>query len=194
MDTGFRTGQTDEVIRFQFGTPVRSAMIWGMQFMKEQLVRLGTNIDIKIKYYYYKDAQHGVYSDFRNPTEVANTYHTVSGVNANSLDDNGLLYFTHPSDPNKPLKFVAATVEFILNAGYINFDLLGMLYDFDTASDGKHADNADDMFNEKVIATYWMKGKITYLRHIFSISLKNSCNFKFLIRGWHRDNIQHPVT
>ena len=159
MDKGFKTGQNSQAIRFQFGNPVRSAMIWGMQFMKEQLVKFGSDLNIKIKFYYNRDQQRGAYSDPQNPTEIADTYHTISNINANSLDDNGLLYFTHPSDPNKPLKFVCTTVTFVMNAAYLNFDLLGMLYYFDTASDGKHNDGKNDGFNTERITSFWMKGK-----------------------------------
>ena len=160
IDDGFKTGQNNQIIQFQFGNPVRSAMIWGMQFMKEQLVKFGSDLNIKIKFYYNKDVARGAYSDFRNPTEISNTYHTISGINSNSLDDNGLLYFTHPGDPNKPLKFVCATVDFVMNAAYLNFDLLGMLYDYDTARDGKHNDGKNDQFNNDRISSFWMKGTI----------------------------------
>ena len=64
-DTGFRTYDT---VFFRFGNPDRSAMIWGMVFMKEQFKQqFDTSFIVMIGYNYYKDVERGAYtsSDWR---------------------------------------------------------------------------------------------------------------------------------
>ena len=41
----------------------------------------------------------------------------------------------------------------------MNFDFVGSFFDFETFSDGKHADNRPDNFYNTYIQDYWIKGK-----------------------------------
>lgn len=64
-DTGFRTSHRNY---FRFGNPDRSALIWGMVFMKEQIKQqFDTSFSLWIAYNYYKDVERGAYtsSDLR---------------------------------------------------------------------------------------------------------------------------------
>ena len=160
LQSGFRTGNTNEYVFIKFGTPDRSAMIWGMQFMKEQIRYLGGSITVHLSYNYYKDVARGIYaaSDLRSPLDLTNTEYTFT-VSTTDLDDNGLYFFTD-SGSQKPNKFVASTVFVKLNAGYINFDFIGTFYSFNSAWDGKHFDNLNDNWNEPVIANYWMSSML----------------------------------
>ena len=160
MDSGFRTMEGD-YIKFWLGSPDRTALIWGMHFMKEQVIKKGT-ISMRIAYNYYKDSlDRGLYgyTDKRSPVTVGLGHETHSiSISWSDLDVNGLYFFKHPDNPSQPLKFVASEIMLELRSGYLNFDFLGSFYDYDTAWDGKNSDNKDDNFNERVIGSFWIIG------------------------------------
>ena len=160
LSSGFRTGNTDQYVYIKFGTPDRSAMIWGMQFMREQVKKLGGSVTVKLSYNYYKDVAIGAYaaSDFRSPMDLINDGFTFT-VDLTDMDEKGLYFFTDPST-QKANRFIASTVFVALNSGYINFDFIGTIYSFDAAWDGKHSDMTNDQWNEPVIANYWISSKI----------------------------------
>ena len=160
LQSGFRTGNSDEYVFIKFGTPDRSALIWGMQFMREQIRKLGGSITVKLSFNYYKDVARGAYaaSDFRSPLDLTSSGYTFT-VNIDDLDNNGLYFFTD-SGTQKPIKFVASSVFVNLNSGYINFDFVGSFYSFDSAWDGKHWDNLNDVWNDVSIANYWIPSKL----------------------------------
>ena len=160
LNSGFRTGNSDEFVYIKFGTPDRSAMIWGMIFMREQIKKLGGSVTVKLSYNYYKDIALGAYaaSDFRSPMDLTNTEYTFT-VSLSDLDAKGLYFFTDPST-QKVNRFVASTVFVSLNSGYINFDFIGTFYNFDTAWDGKHYDMKNDAWNTVEIANYWISSKL----------------------------------
>ena len=48
LDSGFRTGMDKESLVFDFSqNQARSAVIWGMQFLKPQVAKVGSQTDIK---------------------------------------------------------------------------------------------------------------------------------------------------
>ena len=168
LDSGFKTGSTDKEIVFKFGNPDRSAMIWGMQFLKMQIEMIGGISSVKLGYKYYKDLEGAAYTNLQNPTQIQNGYWDFS-VSSSDLDANGLLFFKDPADSQKHLNFVASEVTLIMNSGMVNFDFIGMIYDFQTAATGKHSDNAWDAFQTLRFSNFWLSGKyIFFFKKIFS--------------------------
>ena len=148
----------------RFGDPDRTALIWGMQFMRAQLEKRGTN-RMKIAYNYYKDAERGLYAaDAKRSLTSLNPMHETNEISfsLSDIDDNGLFFFKNPDNPSRFMKIVASTIFIEWKSHYFNFDFLGTFYDYDTAWDGKHSDNKDDNFNDRVIGSFWITGEITY--------------------------------
>ena len=180
LESGFRTMETG-YLKIRFGDPDRTALIWGMQFMKEQVQKRGTN-SMKIAYNYYKDAERGLYAaDAKRSLTSLNPLHETNEISfsLSDIDDNGLYFFKHPDNPAHPLKIVASSMSIEFKSHYFNFDFLGTFYDYDTAWDGKHSDNKDDNFNSRVMGSFWITGEITR---------SNAVILKILpCRGWFRN-------
>ena len=162
IDTGFNTGDTGFLF-FKFGEPDRTALIWGVRFMREQIHLLG-GITFKIAYNYHKDVERGAYGSgvMRNPSENSDSTLDIS-ITAADLDDNGLYFFKDPSNNQKPLKIVASHIYLDLSAGYINLDFVGTFYDFGVASTGKQGDNRDDNWRTRKIGNFWVSGECEYV-------------------------------
>ena len=157
LDSGFKTGNTDKEIVIRFGDPDRSAMIWGMQFMKIQIEMIGGISSVSLGYKYYKDVEGSAYSNLQDPTQLQDGHWDFS-ISSSDLDDNGLLFFKDPSDAQKPLTFIASEVNLKMSSGIVNFDFIGMIYDFQVAASGKHADNSGDTFLSLPFGDYWITG------------------------------------
>ena len=146
---------------FKLGNPDRSAVIWGIRFLKTQLAGQYP-IQIRLRYSYYKDVDRGSYPFFwfgQNPNELEQTAFVVD-VNEQDIDSYGIYYFKDKNDPSKPMIFVASTVMVYINniaPKNLNFDLVGSFFDFETAVDGKHGDNKTDNFLNKNIGQFWVK-------------------------------------
>ena len=157
--TGIFTGPADTWVKIRFGDPDRSALIWGMVFMRQQ-VEAKTQLNIKLSTQYFKDVEAGVYPDtdssgaaegMRHPNDIiAGSYDFTVAVA--DLDENGLYFF--------PFMFVSSKVYIDIDADdYINFDFLGSFFDFDTASTGQHpADNKMDDFRNHGIGNFFIAG------------------------------------
>lgn len=153
LHSGFTTKNTNNELYFYFQ---RTTLIWGMQFMREQVKNIGS-IDIQLWFSYAKDRERGAYSGWRSPVALSDTALTFS-VTVNDLDGNGLYYFKDLQNTQKVHMFVTTEVKIITNSGYLNFDFLGTFYEFGTASIGKHSDNSNDNFNSKIISNFWISG------------------------------------
>ena len=161
MESGFRTTENGFLV-IRFGDPDRTALIWGMQFMKEQVQKRGTN-KMKIAYNYYKDAERGLYAaDAKRSLTSLNPLHETNEISfsLSDIDDNGLYFFKNPDNPSRFMNIVASTIFIEWKSHYFNFDFLGTFYDYETAWDGKK-DNKDDNFNDRVIGSFWITGEIT---------------------------------
>ena len=100
VDTGVDTGTSDDVIIIKFGDPHRSAMVWGIQFMKEQFSGAHpSGITISVGYNYYKDVARGTYTatDVRDPTGITNGEYSID-IKPEDLDDNGLFFLDDADD------------------------------------------------------------------------------------------------
>ena len=120
---------------------------------------------MKIAYNYYKDAERGLYAaDAKRSLTSLNPMHETNEISfsLSDIDDNGLFFFKNPDNPSRFMKIVASTIFIEWKSHYFNFDFLGTFYDYDTAWDGKHSDNKDDNFNDRVIGSFWITGEITY--------------------------------
>ena len=164
LESGFRTMENG-FLKIRFGDPDRTALIWGMQFMKEQVQKRGTN-SMKIAYNYYKDAERGLYAaDAMRSLTSLNPNHATNEISfsLSDIDDNGLYFFKNPDNPGQagPFKIVASSMYIEFKSHYFNFDFLGTFYDYETAWDGKHSDNKDDNFNSRVIGSFWIIGEIS---------------------------------
>ena len=161
LDSGFRTGNDDSFLSFKFGETPRTAMIWGMQFMKHQVELIGGFPQFSIAYRYFKDVARGSSAAdiMRSPVDIDTsvTKHDVPITTA-EIDDNGLYFFKDPSNNQKPMIFIASEVFVKLNGGFVNFDFLGTFYDFQVASTGKNSDNQPDDWNTQAIGDFWIKG------------------------------------
>ena len=146
---------------FQLGNPDRSAVIWGIRFLKSQLAGQYP-IQIRLRYSYYKDVDRGSYTFAwfgQNPNELEQTPFIVD-VTEQDIDSHGVYYFKDKNDPSKPMIFVASVVMVYINniaSIKLNFDLVGSFFDFETAVDGKHGDNKTDNFLNKNIGHFWVK-------------------------------------
>ena len=155
LESGFRT--TGSSLVFDFGDPKRSVIIWGLQFLKEQIVRVGGISNAEISYNYFKDVERAAYAadEWKSPVDITSDKYIFS-IAVSDVDDNGL-YFLKDAQ-SKPLVFTASSVSLLLNAGYINIDFIGAFYDFQTASAGKHSDNKADNFLTHKFENFWIKG------------------------------------
>ena len=148
-------------IFFQLGSPDRSAVIWGIRFLKSQLVGQYP-IQVRLRYSYYKDVERGSYTFSwwgENPNEIGNSAFVVNIVEED-LNSYGVYYFKDKNDPTKPMIFVASMVMVYINniqSMDLNFDLIGTFFDFETAVDGKHSDNKTDNFLNKNIGHFWIR-------------------------------------
>ena len=158
MTNGFQT-KNSEWFHIKFGEPDRSALIVGMQFMRQQAESLSGNFVTGLSYKYYKDIERGAYgsTDNRSPTDLTSTSKSYS-IGLADLDENGLHFFK--DNQQNPIIITASEflVEFT-NTGYLNFDLLGSIYDFQMASTG-----ADD-WDEQSLGAFWVKGNIDRLNY-----------------------------
>ena len=154
LDTGFKTGTDGKVVTITFGNPDRSALIWGIRFLKEQLAAISGGVSLELSYNYFKDVERGIYSStaMRKPDDDGDG-HLALTIQATDLDDNGLYFFT------EKLTFVASKIFIKLNADFLNFDFIGTFFDFTTASTGKHSDGKNDQFHNHVIGYYLLKSK-----------------------------------
>lgn len=160
LDTGFKTGTDGKVVTITFGNPDRSAIIWGIRFLKEQLAAISGGVKLELSYNYFKDVERGIYSATarRKPHDDGDG-HMALTIQASDLDDNGLYFFPDPLSSSKKLTFIASKIFIKLNADFINFDFIGTFFDFQTASTGKHTDTKDDKFHDRVIGYYLMTSK-----------------------------------
>ena len=142
-----------------FGNPEssdRTAYIWGIQFMKEQLTE---DFVFEMRIGYYKDTAyaHGANPVWINPITAPDnqTGHTFT-VTAASLDSNGIFWL---KDGNKLQRFVASRVLIDRQSGptTLNFDFIGTFYDFETAIDNKDDSNINDNYNTVSISDYWVR-------------------------------------
>lgn len=187
LDSGFKTGSTDKIIHFKFGDPNRSAMIWGMQFMKMQIEMIGGISSVKLGYKYYKDLEGSAYSSLQNPAQLQDGFWDFQ-ITSSDLDDNGLIFFKDPADNQKPLSFVASEVKLKMSSGMVNFDFIGMIYDFQVAASGKFPDNSNDNFHNLRFGDFWLTG---------SLCSKSYFNFKSLFsagRSEHDINTQDKTS
>ena len=152
--SGFRTNK--EIV-FKFGNPDRSAFIWGMQFMKLQIEMIGGISSVELGYKYYKDVEGAAYSNLQNPSKLQNGYWDFP-ITSSDLDENGLYFFKDPDDAQKPLGFVASEVNLKISSGMVNFDFIGMIYDFQVAATGKLSDNSQDGFQTLRFGDFWLSG------------------------------------
>ena len=121
----------------------RSAFIWGMALMPEQLTE---DLQLQMKISYHKLMTHSEYVNPSKPFEDSTWDFTIQ---PSDLDANGVYTFQDPDDSSKPMGFVASQIHVEKAAGpdLLNFDFVGTFYDFDTAVDGKHHDNKSDRWN-----------------------------------------------
>ena len=154
LDTGFKTGTSDKIVTITFGNPDRSAIIWGIRFLKEQIVAK-SGVSLELSYNYFKDVERGIYSatDMRKPHDDGDGNMALT-IQASDLDDNGLYFFPDPLSSSKQLTFIASKIFIKLNADFINFDFIGTFFDFQTASTGQHGDGKEDKFHSQVIGYY----------------------------------------
>ena len=160
MSSGWNLDKTSvNSFIIDFGTPPRTVFIWGMQFLKDQFKGI---LKVSLKTNYFKDVENGKYKAFQwlSPDKLENTKIELE-ISPGDLDDSGVFRFTDPEDPQKPLMFIASKIRFTKISGptLLNFDFIGTYYDFDTAVDGKHANGANDNWNDPVLGQYFTKGK-----------------------------------
>jgi hypothetical protein len=161
MSSGWNLDKASIVeFNIRFGDPHRTAFIWGMVFLNNQL-KMPFKFSLKIKY--FKDIENGAYlsSGSLSPDKMENKKLNVE-INPGDLDDSGVFRFKDPEDPKKPLMFVASTVYITLNSGptLLNFDFVGTYYEFDTAVDGNHTNDKDDSWNDPILGQYFIKGNL----------------------------------
>ena len=141
-----------------FGSPPRTVFIWGMQFLKAQFKE---TLNVVLKNHYSKDVENGAYGSgtWLHPSslEIARLELDIS---PGDLDDSGVFRFKDPEDSTKPMMFVASKI--LVNPTgpkLLNFDFIGTFYDFETAVDGKHANDKNDNWNEPVFGKYFVAGE-----------------------------------
>ena len=154
LDTGFMV--KNEWFGIKFGDPDRSALIWGIQFMRQQLETVSGSPFTSIAYKYHKDVARGSYgnTDWRSPETLTDDKMAYS-ISMSDVDENGLHYFKDGS--GNPIIFTASEIFIRFSFdGYFNFDLLGSIYDFQKASTGA------DTWTTHKIGQFWVKGTLLY--------------------------------
>ena len=156
-ESGFRTGEDADWVHFHFGSSNPTVVVWGMRFLKTQMISKGS-LSVSLAYTYHHDETSGAYSGaWRKPTGTSDGGQTFS-ISASDLDDSGLYYFKEPApNQNKNLILIASHLYVKINKGFLNFDFLGTFYDFNVAKSGKKS-GIDDNFNERGISNFWMEG------------------------------------
>ena len=157
MDTGIDTGTSGDIIIIKFGNPHRSAMVWGIRFLKKQFLAAHPNgITISIGYNYFKDVARGVYAatDIRDPTGIIDGNYDIE-IKPEDMDENGLFFFDDAS--GDPLIFIASEVYLKIGGGLLNFDLIGSYLSFNVASKGQQTNGKSDDFYNSVIGNFWIK-------------------------------------
>ena len=158
VDTGIDTGAPGDEITVTT-QPVRSFMIWGMSFHKEQFeLRNPNGLNLQLAYNYYKDVDTGAYgaNDMRNPTSLEDGKHTFT-INPSDLDDNGNYFFD--DDDGNPLVLVGSTFYLNLESEILNFDFIGTDLSFLGMATGKKSDGSNYKYHsDSSIDIYWVKG------------------------------------
>ena len=158
FSTGWNTA-ADTHLKFRFGPQTatypdgyQTFYIRGMVFSKEQFQ--GT-LKFKMRVNYNKDLSHEIGQGY-NPALISDTSWYAVTIEDSDLDDSGLFFFKDPNDVSQPLEFACMTLALKDFEGPIklNFDFVGTYYDFDTAVDGKHADDLADEYNNLYIGHY----------------------------------------
>ena len=172
FSTGWNTA-ADTHLKFRFGPQTatypdgyQTFYIRGMVFSKEQFQ--GT-LKFKMRVNYNKDSSHEIGQGY-NPALISdNSWYAVT-IEDSDLDDSGLFFFKDPNDASQPLEFACMTLALKDFEGPIklNFDFVGTYYAFDTAVDGKHADDLADEYNNVYIGHYLVATGKSWLliRHI----------------------------
>ena len=156
--TGWNTA-ADTHLKFRFGAqtatyPVgfQTFYVRGMAFSKDQF---RGSLKFKMRINYNKDSSHEVGQAY-NPALIGdNSWYAVT-VQDSDLDDSGLFFFKDPNDASLPIEFACMILAMKDFEGpdKLNFDFVGTYYDFDTAVDGKHADDLNDEYNSPRIGHY----------------------------------------
>ena len=172
--SGFRTGENADWVHFHFGSSNPTVVVWGMRFLKAQVVSKGS-LTVNLAYNYHHDEAGGAYgSAWRKPSGTQNGNQLFS-ISASDLDDAGLYYFKQPApNQNKNLILITSHLFVKIGKGYLNFDFLGTFYDFTVAKSGKKS-GIDDDFNERGISNFWMTGSI--------VGKTDETYFDWLLRG-----------
>ena len=170
FSTGWNTA-ADTHLKFRFGSQTatypdgyQTFYIRGMVFSKEQFP--GT-LKFKMRVNYNKDSSHEIGQGYNPALINDNSWYAVT-IEDTDLDDSGLFFFKDPNDGSQPLEFACMTLALKDFEGPIklNFDFVGTYYDFDTAVDGKHADDLTDEYNNVYIGHYLIAtGKSGLLIH-----------------------------
>ena len=173
--SGFRTGEGTDWVQFHFGPSNPTVVVWGMRFMKAQVVSKGS-LSVSLAYSYHHDEAGGAYgSTWRKPTGTQDGNQLFS-ISASDLDESGLYYFKQPApNQDKNLILIASHLFVKIAKGYLNFDFLGTFYDFTVAKSGSKQ-GVDDDFNERGISNFWMTGWLDK-------SEINEYDFDLLFRG-----------
>ena len=162
--SGFIHGNHLVPIIFHFGRTERSVIVWGLRFLKSQLIK-NEPVTINMWYTYYKDVERETYPDdgghpLRHPNKAKEDEPLTLTISGSDLDEHGIFYLKDVEDPSKPLMFVASSIRF--NADYgdepLNFDFVGSFFDFEVASTGKHGDGKADEWNTRDINNFYITG------------------------------------
>ena len=155
--TGWSLGSKFAISFGNPGSTDRTAYIWAIQFMKEQLTE---DFVFELRIGYFKDTSyaHSPNPVWINPITAPDnqTGHTFT-VTSDSLDSNGIFWL---KDGNDPQGFVASRVLIEKQSGpsTLNFDFVGTFYEFETAVDSKHENDKYDDFNQVSINEWWVRG------------------------------------
>ena len=139
------------------GSTDRTAYIWAIQFMKEQVKE---DFVFELRIGYFKDTSYAHSPDpvWINPITAPDdqTGHTYT-VTPESLDVNGIFWL---KEGNNLQGFVASRVLIERKSGpsTLNFDFVGTFYEFETAIDNKHENDKTDDYNQLSINEYWVRG------------------------------------
>ena len=148
------------------GTSERTAYIWGIQFMKEQLKE---TFVFTLRIGYFKDTaySHASPEEWIHPNAAPDkTSGLTISVAPTDLDTNGIYWL---EEGNKPLAFVASRllIERQYGPNVINFDFIGTFYDFDHAKSNAKNSKPDD-WNDSQINFYLIKGNSYKKADIFN--------------------------